>query len=122
MILHKAKYRNLLLRKGVIILLITATALGAFASLGDGKGKAKEKNKSVLSSQKIDTRNRTISLKSGYHYRGSQIFNRQIDDNCIMLNTTITLHKGNTTYILPLKRKVILNKIKFNLYGNSNIY
>ncbi len=32
----------------------------------------------------------------------------------INLNTVITYQKGNTTYIMPLKKKVLLDKITFN--------
>jgi len=31
-----------------------------------------------------------------------------------MLNTVVTYQKGNATYVLPLKRKVLLDKVKFN--------
>jgi len=31
-----------------------------------------------------------------------------------MLNTVATYQKGNATYVLPLKKKVMLGKIKFN--------
>lgn len=31
-----------------------------------------------------------------------------------MLNTVVTYQKGNTTYIMPLKKKVFLEKINFN--------
>jgi len=30
-----------------------------------------------------------------------------------MLNTTVTYEKGNSTYILPLKKKVLLDKVDF---------
>jgi hypothetical protein len=99
-------------RKVVTILLLASSAIGAFATLGDGKGK--DKNKTLLSTQKISIRPGVFTLKSGYHYRGSEIINQEAS-HFIFLNTIITYQKGNTTYIVPLKKKVILENVRFKL-------
>ena len=99
-------------RKLVVILLLAIFAATAFATLGDGKsGKIKPKN-SLLSDKNISATG-NFSLKSGYTFRGSQVINTQ-NERYINLNTIVTYQKGNTTYILPLKKKVMLNKITFN--------
>ena len=87
-------------------MLVTAS-LAAFASLGDG-GKHGTKNTSLTLSSK------PFTLRSGYNYRGNLNFNRPVSDKFIMLNTDITYQKGNSTYIIPLKKKVFLDKVKFN--------
>lgn len=103
--------RKTLKRKLAVIVLMTASTVCAFATLGDGKGK--EKSKSLLSIKKTNTVTGTFSLKSGYDFRGNHIINEETN-SYIFLNTTLTYQKGNTTYILPLKRKVLLDKVKLS--------
>ena len=101
-------------RKLVTIVCITAS-LVTFAALGDGNkdGSKKAQQKSLLSVKTIPYNFKTFSLKSRYNYRGNSIFSPQ-QDKYITLNTVATYQKGNTTYILPMKKKVLLDKIKFN--------
>jgi hypothetical protein len=103
-------------RNLAVLLLITVSA-AAFATLGDGKRKSDLPKKSLLSSR--TTKPGTFSLRSGYTYRGTQIINSQPQKKYISLNLNniVTYQKGNTTYIVPLKKKVILSKVKIEL-GN----
>ena len=101
-------------RKLVTAVFITAS-LAAFAALGDGRrdeGK-KTHQKSLLSIKSATYNFKTFSLKVRFNYRGGTIFSKQ-QDKYITLNTVATYQKGNTTYILPMKKKVLLDKIKFN--------
>lgn len=100
-------------RKLVTIICITAS-LVTFAALGDGKndGGKKAQQKSLLSVKTAPYNFKNFSLKSRYNYRGNNIFSAQ--EKYITLNTVATYQKGNTTYILPMKKKVLLDKIKFN--------
>ncbi len=116
------KYKSLLLRKSATLLLIAASTFVAFASLGDGKTKDKDKKNILLSPKKSFTSIKDFTLKSNYQFRGSQIINEQNDEPFIMLNTNITVQKGNTTYIMPLKKKVILEKVKFTLNQYNSRY
>ena len=100
-------------RKLAVAALLAVSAMGAFATLGDGKSaKIKNPNKSLLS-------NRTamapgmFSLKSGYNFRGAEVMTFE-KERYINLNSVTTYEKGNTTYIVPLKKKVLLDKITFN--------
>lgn len=99
-------------RKIATTIMLAFFTAGAFATLGDGKGKSK--NKSLLSKQQLSIVPGTFTLKTGYNYRGSQVINQEKEDEFILLNTTITYQKGRTIYILPLKRKVLLDKVKLN--------
>jgi hypothetical protein len=103
---------KLLKRKLAIVVLLAVSAAGAFATLGDGKSKSSHSNKSLLSNRTVLTPG-TFSLKSGYSYRGSQVVSFE-KGRYISLNTVITYQKGNSTYIMPLKRKVLLDKVTFN--------
>ena len=104
-------------RKLAVILLIAGSAAASFATLGDGKKKSTSKT-SLLSSKSIKPG--SFSLRSGYTYRGSQVINSQSQNKYISLNTTVTYQKGNTTYIVPLKKKVIMSNVKIDL-GNRQL-
>jgi len=94
--------------------LMGAIAIGAFATLGDGKASdVSPKKKSLLSIRK-SYRPGSLSLKTNYSFRGSQVIGSQ-DNQIISLNTPITYQNGHTSYTVPLKKKMILNdKIVFN--------
>ncbi len=103
---------NFLNKKAIVLTLISATAIAAFASLGDGKTKTK---KVSLLNNKTTVTPGKFSLRSGYQYRGSQVINQQKSENIITLNSLVTYQKGNLTYILPLQTKVNMQKIKFSV-------
>lgn len=99
-------------KKVTILVLITATAIAAFASLGDGNSKSR---KASLLNNKLTVTPGKFSLKSGYQYRGSQIINQQRSENIVTLNSIVTYQKGNLTYILPLKTMVNTQKVKISV-------
>ena len=99
-------FKNLLKRKIATAVLVTAS-LAAFATLGDESGK-----KSKPFSDK-STSSKNFSLRPNYSYRGNNLLTTR-SSRFIMLNTTVTYQKGNATYIVPLKKKVLLDKVKFN--------
>jgi hypothetical protein len=103
---------NFLGKKATVFVLITATAIAAFASLGDNH--LKNKKASLLNNKSMVTPGK-FSLKSGYQYRGSQIINQQKSNNFVTLNSIVTYQKGNLTYILPLKTMVNTQKIKISI-------
>ena len=96
--------------RNLAVILLLVISVGAFATLGDGK-KSDIGPKGSLLSNRTTTPGR-FSLKSGYSFRGNQVINTS--EKYITLNTVATYQKGHTTYILPLKKKVILEKITFN--------
>ncbi len=100
-------------RKVATLVLLTAS-LAAFATLGEGgKTDLPRSNKNLLSARSASVNYKNFSLRSGYNYRGSQVLNTTAPVNYIMLNGTITVEKGNKTFILPLKRKVLLDRVSF---------
>ena len=89
--------------------------VGAFATLGEGNSKDKSsRNKKLTLSGKKPNMPGTFSLRSGYSFRGNQVIDLNEENKYINLNTVITYQQGNTTYTIPLKKKVILNKVTFN--------
>jgi hypothetical protein len=105
--LTATKIKRLIKRKLATAVLVTAS-VAAFATLGDGGGKKGTK----LSNS--DFSSRTFSLRTPYNYKSYNLFSNSRPQKYIMLNTVVTYQKGNATYILPLKKKVLLDKIKFN--------
>ncbi len=100
-------------RKLSVIVLLAISAAGAYATLGDGKKKGTASSKTFLSNRTITPGN--FTLKSGYTYRGSKVINS--DKRYFNINTLVTLQKGRITYVLPLKKKVLLSNVKIEL-GN----
>ena len=96
--------KRLLKRKLATAVLVTAS-VAAFATLGDG---GKKGNK--LSGEKLSSR--SFSIRSTYDYRANNLFSQK-PSKFIMLNTEVTYRKGNATYVLPLKKKVLLDKVSF---------
>ena len=103
-----------LLGKAVLVLGFAATTLVTFATSGDGKSKGTGASKKSLLSIKSTMKPGYFSLQNSYNFRGNQVINTQ-DNKYINLNATVTYQNGHTSYIVPLKKKVILNdKIVFN--------
>jgi hypothetical protein len=98
-------------RKLGVLTLLTVSAV-AFATLGDGKVKSTKSGKSLLSN-KSQANSNSFSLRSGYNFRGNTVFSEK-QTSYINLNTTVSFQKGHTTYVLPVKKKVLLDKVTFN--------
>lgn len=96
-----------------MLLLLAASAFGAFATLGDGNTRKGKSNKALLSI-KTPAKPGMFSMQSGYNFRGSQVINTQ-EEKYLNLNTYATYQQGHTTYVMPLRKKVALNgKVTFN--------
>jgi hypothetical protein len=103
---------NIFSKKTAALLIISAMAFAAFASLGDGNSKG---SRASLVNRKSSVTPGKFSLKSGYQYRGSQVINQSSAGNTITLNSLVTYQKGNITYVLPMKTKVNTQKIKVSV-------
>jgi len=114
MSLTKLTLGRILSRKLAVILLLVISAAGAYATLGDGKSKSGLPKSSLLSDRSL-LKQGSFSLKSGYSFRGNQVINFNTGKKYIQLNTVVTVQKGNISYIVPLKKKVILNNVKIDI-------
>ena len=101
-------------RRIATLFLLSFLAAGAFATLGDGSSNKKSKAINLLSDRSVVVKHNGFSLKSGYNYRGNNVINPAKQDVYINLNTVATYQKGNRTYILPIKSKVLLNNVKIS--------
>lgn len=100
-----ATIKCLIKRKLATAVLITAS-VAAFATLGDG---GKKGQRTGLSPDRLGSH--SISLRSSYNFKANNLFAQK--PKFIMLNTVVTYQKGNATYIMPLKKKILLDKVKF---------
>lgn len=107
-----AIWKSFLSRKLAVIVLITGSAAASFATLGDGKSKSSRTTRPLLSGKSAYTNG--FSLKSGYTFRGSQVFSNA-PNRYVNMSTVVSYQKGHTTYVLPLKKKVILENVKIDL-------
>jgi hypothetical protein len=101
-----------LLKRKLATALLISVSVAAFATLGDGGKRSKASKGHLLTPASASLNYKTFSLKSQYHYRGNSLFNTTTG-KVVTLNTVITYQKGNATYILPLKKKMLLGKVSF---------
>lgn len=97
------------------ILLLMISAAGAFATLGDGKKKTAPRSTASLLSERSAGTKGFFTLKSGYRFRGNQVLNSTSDKKYFTLNTVVTVQRGNTTYVVPLKKKAVIDKVKIDI-------
>lgn len=108
--------RKVIGRKLAVLFLITVSAVASFATLGDGNKTSTLPKKKLLSG-KSNIKQNTFTLRSGYTFKGNQVINSQTDKRYIRLNTVVTVQKGSTTFIVPLKKKVGVGNVKIDI-GN----
>jgi hypothetical protein len=109
MILPSKITKRIIKRKIATAILITAS-VAAFATLGGDTGR---KNKKSTASVLMPYSAKNFSLRSNYSYRSNSLFNAPEKKNFIMLSKVITYQKGNSAFVLPLKKLPLMGKIKF---------
>lgn len=101
---------NKFFRRKIVTAVFVSASLAAFAALGDGGGKKiAAKNTAVVYNY-----SKTFSLRSGFNYKSDDFLSTPENKKFILLNTVVTYQSGKTTYIMPLKKKVFLEKVNFN--------
>ena len=104
-----------ILKRKLATLLLIGASLAAFATLGDGSGKRSVLHSKTLLTTKVPHNYKSFSLKTGYNYRGKNILSSvKTEGKYIQLNNAVSYQKGNATYNMPMKKKILLDKIKFN--------
>ena len=94
----------------------TGTAYGALTDRGNGK---RAKNKVVANISIPTTLRNSISfnLRYGLKYTGSLIANHMSVNNTLSGTSLITYQKGNVTYIIPYKQRLIIPEVKQGYTG-----
>ncbi|UAY52587.1 hypothetical protein [Ferruginibacter albus] len=101
---------NRLFSTMLLVTLVFCTVQAAITDRGSGK---KNKKKSATAALNITTttslRNSILfNLKSGLKYKGSFLTGTQTIGSSIIENSIVTYQKGNTTYIIPYKHKILM--------------
>lgn len=107
------KFSASIIARKLATVLLVSVSVAAFATLGDGSKKTTPTNPKALLSKRPAYNFKSFSLKTGYNYRGANLLTLRADNKYVPLNNLVTYQKGNSTYILPLKKKLVLDKIKF---------
>lgn len=100
--------KRFLQRKLTTLVFVSASVV-AFATLGDDSGKKLKKEASVL----LPYSSKNFSLRSNYNYRSNKLFTAPEKREFIMLNPVVTYQRGNTAYVMPLKKMPMAGKITF---------
>lgn len=88
----------------VIVMTVSATVYAI-----DGIVMKSKSSRSNFSNMK---KHLSLSLRDGFSYRDNKAFGYKRHGNTVMFNNVITYQKGNVTYIIPYKNRVVLNKFK----------
>ncbi|HLX92026.1 MAG TPA: hypothetical protein VKR32_10110 [Puia sp.] len=93
-----------LMRYGLFFMSFVIIVGLAFASKGGDKNKKRTANmKSDFVPIRIVS---PFTLKSGFAYSGSRVFNVQKENNSFSINSLITYQRGNTTFIVPYQYRI----------------
>ena len=104
------------IRLASVFALLMGITLGAYATLGDGKKKSSISSSALLSGRKA-LKPGTFSLRSGYSFRGNTVLSEAPSTTVIKINTEITVQKGKTSVTIPLRKNVVLGRVKIEI-GN----
>jgi hypothetical protein len=107
---------NTFTKKLLTIALLFSIVQVAFADRGFGK---KNRNVTVLNIYTPSKLRNSIAfnLKSGLSYKGSLLSNTTTVGNSLIANSLVTYQKGNITYIIPYKHKIVVPEIKEGYTG-----
>jgi hypothetical protein len=96
---------------------LVSTTTSAFADRGIGK---KAKNKVSISLTGASTLKSSLfsNLKSGVTYKGNIALKKNfVTSRGAFSNSVATFQKGNTTYIIPTRNKIVIPEIKQGYTG-----
>ncbi len=103
-------------KKWIAIMALSLLAVGAFATLGEGNKRTSHPGNGLglLSSRSL-IKPGYFSLRSGYDFRGSNVISTE--KKYFSLTTMVNVQKGKTSYVIPLKKKVLIDNIRIDI-GN----
>ncbi len=94
-----------------------ATAFSAMADKGTGKKSKTAKVTLNITTPSTLKNSLVFNLKTGLKYNGTVLLNQQRSGNSIFRNSLVTYQKGNTTYIIPYKHRVVIPEVKQGYTG-----
>ena len=101
------------------LLLAMFSGVYAYATLGEGRRKSAKRKAELRFSNRVENTPGTFSLRSGYVFRGNSVLGAE-ERTTMRINTVVSMQKGNNIYTMPLKKDVLINKVKVSL-GNQSL-
>jgi hypothetical protein len=98
--------------------LLLCVGAAAYATLGDGKKRQSTATRKLLSGRTLGF-DGSLTLRSGYNFRGNTVIAPQ-QQRVVKLNTDVTMKVGKNSFTLPLRKNVLVNKLKLEL-GNRSL-
>lgn len=96
-----------------ILLLLGVSAIASAANeVAIAENFGKEKPSKGFSAQTNNNRLNHFSLGSQMKFKGEKVIESK--SNYINFNTSITYQKGQNSYVVPFKKKVVINRVTFN--------
>jgi hypothetical protein len=92
--------------------LLSGTAFSAMADRGSGKKSKSSKITLNIVTPSTLRNSLSINLKYGLKYSGSILANNQGLSGATLRNSLVTYQKGNTTYIIPYKQKIVMPEVR----------
>lgn len=115
---RRAPYSPLYSPRILALAFLLFIGAAAYASLGDGKKRQSTTTRKLLSGRTLGF-DGTLSLRSGYNFRGTTVLAPQ-QQRVVKLNTDVTMQVGKNSITLPLRKNVLVNKLKIEL-GNRSL-
>lgn len=101
----------------LIAFVLFGTAFSAIADRGIGKKSKSSRVTLNISTPSTLKNSLSLNLKNGLRYTGSVLVNQQNSGSSMMRSSLVTYQKGNTTYIIPYKQKIIIPEMKQGYTG-----
>jgi hypothetical protein len=101
----------------LIAFAFVSAALSAVADRGIGKKSKTSKITLNISTPSTIKSSLSFNLKNGLKYTGAINAGKQVNSNSMLKNTLVTYQKGNTTYIIPYKQKIVIPEVKQGYTG-----
>ena len=98
-------------------LVIVCTGFSAMADRGVGKKSKTTKVTLNITTPSTLKNSLPFNLRNGLRYSGSMLMGQQSTSGASMMTSVVTYQKGNTTYIIPYKQKIVVPEIKQGYTG-----
>jgi hypothetical protein len=115
---HRLPYRFLPNPRLLALAIFLLAGVAAYATLGDGKKRQSTSTRKLLSSRTLSF-DGTLSLRSGYNFRGNTVLAPD-QQRVIRINADVTMQVGKNSFTLPLRKNVLVNKVKVE-FGNRSL-
>ena len=108
---------NIFTKKLLGLFLLFGMVQVAFADKGSGKKTKAKASINICTTGMNLKKSVAFNLKSGLSYTGSLLTQNRTIGSSILSTSLITYQKGNITYILPYKHKLVIPEVRQGYTG-----